>query len=112
LAEISPYDKTPELARFIKSVKICSTLGAALVLVALGHVQEAYALCRISDERAEEIMFLTLPLGENDSWSPLQQRFLAEFVRKNLRIPMTHSPPRAAIVFHVARFVRLFIVTD
>ncbi len=74
------------LASFLKSVRIASTLNAALVLFEEGYVQEVYALCRMVDEAAEDIFFLAAPTSSatppND-----RERFLNEFFQEEFDDP-------------------------
>jgi hypothetical protein len=71
---------------FLKAVKICSTLNAAVLLVSKGFVQEAYALCRVAEVQAEDIHFLLQPRGM-DALSELQERALAEFFQEEFEDP-------------------------
>lgn len=71
---------------FLKAVKICSTLNGAVLLVSKGYVQEAYALCRVAEDQAEDIHFLLLPRGEG-ALSELQERVLAEFFQEEFENP-------------------------
>jgi hypothetical protein len=80
-------DRTPQLACYLKAVKICSTLRAALALVDLGHMQEAYALCRICDDQTDDIGYLVKPLGETGLMSVDQLRFLNEFYQEEFDKP-------------------------
>lgn len=70
----------------LKAVKICSTLNAAVLLVSKGFVQEAYALCRVAEDQAEDIHFLLLPRGK-DALSELQERALSEFFQEEFEDP-------------------------
>jgi hypothetical protein len=71
---------------FLKAVKICSTLNAAVLLVSKGFAQEAYALCRVAEDQADDIHFLLLPRGK-EALSELQERVLAEFFQEEFEDP-------------------------
>jgi hypothetical protein len=79
-------DMSNGLFCFLKAVKICSTLNAAVLLISEGFVQEAYALCRVAEDQAEDLYFLLLPRGEG-ALSELQERVLAEFFQEEFEDP-------------------------
>jgi len=58
--------KIPELAAFLKAVRIVSLLNASLTLLREGYTQAVYILCRAIDESVEDIIFLSVePPDEN-----------------------------------------------
>lgn len=77
-----PRARTNGLACYLKAVKMCSTLNGALLLLEGGHVQEAYALGRISQDLVEDIHFLVRPLVDNAKLSERQERALNEFFQE------------------------------
>ncbi|MDA0675482.1 MAG: hypothetical protein O3A88_03820 [Proteobacteria bacterium] len=52
------------LLRFLKGVKLVSTLNGALVLLRNGYVHEVAALCRMADDFCNEIVFMLRPESE------------------------------------------------
>jgi hypothetical protein len=83
-----PEDRTPHLACYLKAVKICSTLRAAVALVGIGHAHEAYALCRVCDEQGEDIYFLIISLQSVDGrLDAIQEQFLTEFYQEEWADP-------------------------
>lgn len=83
----APKERTNGLAAYLKAVKICSTLNAALALLDRGFVQEAYALGRVAQEQAEDIQFLVIPRGENSQLNALQTRAQDEFFQEEFADP-------------------------
>jgi hypothetical protein len=84
----SQQHRTPQLACFLKAVKLCSTLRAAVSLVGIGHTHEAYALCRISDEQGEDIIFLVMATRpEAGQISANAQRVLTDFYQEEFSDP-------------------------
>jgi len=80
-------ERTNGLAAYLKAVKACSTLNAALVLLDNAYVQEAHALGRIAQEQAEDVQFLVIPRGENSQLSAQQTRAQDEFYQEEFTDP-------------------------
>jgi hypothetical protein len=82
VARHTPLQCTNGLAAYLKAVKVCSALNAAIVLLGRAYVQEAYALGRIVQEQVEDIEFLVIPRGENLRLSAHQTRAQNEFFQE------------------------------
>jgi hypothetical protein len=77
-----PRVRSNGLACYLKAVKICSTLNGALVLLQSGHVQEAFALGRVTQDQVEDIHFLVRPRGDDGGLSERQKTALDEFFQE------------------------------
>lgn len=81
------YNKVSDsLACFLKGVKVISTINASMVLLKTGHTQEIGALCRMTDDYWNEIMFLLSP-QDGDKFSQHQIQFLNDFFQEEFDNP-------------------------
>lgn len=85
--------RTDLLLSHLKCVRAVAALNSALVLLDHGQIQDVYVLCRIADEQQEDVVFLSMPLGENSLPSEDQIRFINEFYQEELRddMPLLNS---------------------
>jgi len=78
--------KVPELAAFLKAVRIVDLLNASLLLLEKGHTQAVYILCRTIDESVEDIIFLSIdPPDENAR--KRKDEFLEDFFQEEFANP-------------------------
>lgn len=75
------------LLSYLKLVRSASAHNAALVLLRAGYAQEAYALCRMTDEAYEDILFMAQPHGPGGAPTEDQRRFINEFFQEEHEDP-------------------------
>lgn len=75
------------LLSYLKLVRSASAHNAALVLLNSGYAQEAYALCRMTDEAYEDILFMAQPHGRGGEPTEDQRRFINEFFQEEHEDP-------------------------
>lgn len=75
------------LLSYLKLIRSASAHNAALVLLRAGYAQEAYALCRMTDEAYEDILFMTQPQGPSGEPTEDQRRFFNEFFQEEHEDP-------------------------
>lgn len=77
-----PSQKSNGLLCYIKAVKLCSTLNGILCLLDKAFVQEAYALSRISQDQVEDIHYMVIPRGPNQTLDKWQVKASEEFFQE------------------------------
>ena len=68
-----------QLMAYLKCVRAASSLNAALALLENGYTFEVGTLCRCIDEGTEDILFLALAPGKDDTDFKYQEQLVAEF---------------------------------
>lgn len=89
-------NQTIETAIVQKLARLISSMNACLILYDSGLYQEMFTIMRTMDEFSEDIIFLSIAVGE-DEISELHQRYLREFFQEefdNPENPLTSTQQR------------------
>jgi hypothetical protein len=80
-------DKRLEIAILQKLARYISGLNSSLILLDYGYTQEMGVLFRTLDEFQEDIVFLCIPLNENEEESQLHKDYLMDFYQEEFDVP-------------------------
>jgi hypothetical protein len=99
------------LMSFLKCVRCVSLVRAAIALLEQGFYQEVGIFCRCISESVEDVLFLSVPLGEKGTMSKAQTQLVEEFFQEEFEDPNKpvgsqpdrHRVPRNQVLAGIAR---------